>query len=92
MPALHQAPLSEEPRDLGTERRNARVGLVLFALYSSFYASFVLVNAFAPNLMDTVLPGGVNVAVVSGFLLILGAAILAVVYARLCRKPHGVRR
>ena len=89
MPALHHAPLPEEPRDPGTENRNARVGLVLFAVYSSFYAAFVLVNAFAPSLMDTVLPGDLNVAVVAGFLLILGAAILAVVYARLCRKPHG---
>ncbi len=89
MPALHQASLPDEPRDPGTERRNARTGLALFAVYTTFYAAFVLANAFAPDLMDTVLPGGLNAAVVAGFLLIVGAAILAVVYARLCRKPHG---
>jgi uncharacterized membrane protein (DUF485 family) len=89
MPALDHAPLPEEPRDPVGERRNARIGLILFAIYSSFYTAFVLVNAFAPDLMDTVLPGDLNAAVVAGFLLILGAAILAVVYARLCRKPHG---
>ena len=84
--------IPEEPRDPGTERRNARVGLRLFWIYLAFYLGFVSVNAFAPSLMDTVLLGGLNVAVVSGFSLILGAAILALVYAYLCRKPHGATR
>ena len=89
MPALDHEPLPEEPRDPGTERRNARVGLILFWVYLLFYAGFVLANAFAPSVMDAVLPGGLNFAVVSGFALILGAAVLAVLYAVLCRKPHG---
>ena len=92
MPALHHAPPPEQPRDPGTERRNARVGLSLFWVYLFFYGGFVLVNAFAPSVMDAVLPGGLNVAVVGGFALILGAAILAVLYAHLCRKPHGEAR
>lgn len=92
MPALHHAPLPEQPRDPATERRNARVGLLLFGVYLFFYAGFVLANAFAPSVMDAVLPGGLNFAVVSGFALILGAAILAVLYAILCRKPHGDAR
>jgi len=89
MPALDHAPLPEEPRDPATERRNARVGLKLFWVYLALYGGYVLVNAFAPSLMDAVLPGGLNVAVVSGFVLIVGAFVLALLYARLCRKPHG---
>ena len=92
MPALHHAPIPQQPRDPGTERRNARVGLLLFWIYLVFYGGFVMVNAFAPSVMDTVLPGGLNFAVVSGFALILGATILAVLYAYLCRKPHGDAR
>ncbi len=92
MPGFDHAPPPDEPRDPDTERRNARVGLRLFAVYLAFYAAFVLINAFLPAVMDTVLPGGLNVAVASGFGLILGAAVLAVVYARLCRKPHGAAR
>ena len=92
MPALDHAPAPAEPRDPGTERRNARVGLILFAVYLAFYAGFVLVNAFAPSAMDTVLPGGWNAAVVSGFALILGAFVIALLYARLCQKPHGVSK
>ncbi len=89
---LDHAPSPEPPRDPGTERRNARVGLLLFWVYLAFYAGFVMVNAFAPSVMDEVLPGGLNFAVVSGFALILGAVILAVLYAILCRKPHGDAR
>ena len=91
MPSHHIA-VADEPRDPGTEQRNARVGLRLFWVYLAFYLGFVSVNAFAPSVMDTVLAGGLNVAVVSGFALILGAAILALVYAYLCRKPHGAAR
>ena len=89
MPALDHAPAPIEPRDPGTERRNARVGLILFAVYLAFYAGFVLVNAFTPSAMDTLLPGGLNAAAVSGFALILGAFVIALLYARLCRKPAG---
>ena len=88
---LH-APATAEARDPATEGRNARVGLRLFWVYLAFYIGFVSVNAFAPSLMDTALPGGLNVAVVGGFALILGAAVLALLYAHLCRKPHGVGR
>ena len=89
MPALDHAPSPVEPRDPGTERRNARAGLILFAVYLAFYAGFVLVNAFAPWVMDATV-GRLNVALVAGFALIFGAVVLAVVYAMLCRTPAGV--
>lgn len=64
---------------------NSRLGLVLFAVYSLFYASFVLVNAFAAKVSDWVPFGGLNLAVLWGFALIGLAFVLAVIYGWLCR-------
>ncbi len=89
MPPLDAPPPPDEPRDLASERHNARLGLVLFAVYLVAYTAFVGVNAFAPWVMDATL-GRLNVAVVYGLALIGGAVVLAVVYAVLCRTPAGV--
>lgn len=68
-----------------TMARNARVGLVLFAVYLAFYAAFVVLVAFAADWMQTEI-AGVNVAIYSGFGLIVGAFVLALVYLWLCRS------
>lgn len=80
-----------EVRDPVVERYNARLGLVLFAVYLVAYAAFVLVNAFRPGLMDELVGGGINLAVASGMGLIVGALVLALIYAGLCRRPRGGR-
>jgi uncharacterized membrane protein (DUF485 family) len=79
----------EEVRDRAVERYNARLGLVLFVVYLAAYAAYVLINAFRPAVMDELVFSGINVAVASGLALILGAIVLAVAYAWLCRKPQG---
>src|SRR3954464_12973000 len=56
--------------------RNARYGLVLFALYSALYGAFVLLNAFAPDVMETIVFAGVNLAVLYGLGLIATAFVL----------------
>ncbi|HEY7516569.1 MAG TPA: DUF485 domain-containing protein [Vicinamibacteria bacterium] len=62
----------------------ARRGLVLFVSYLVLYAGFVGLTVFAPTwLMARI--GGVNLAVLYGFLLIVAAPVLAVVYVRLRR-------
>jgi len=83
---FHAPTHSAEARDPASERHNARLGLILFAVYLVAYAAYMLINAFAPKWMDEVV-GGVNVAVVSGLALIGGAVLLAVVYAFVCRVP-----
>jgi uncharacterized membrane protein (DUF485 family) len=85
----HSHTPSEEVRDPEVERYNARLGLVLFIVYLVAYGAYVLVNAFWPKVMDMVPFAGVNLAVSSGLFLIIGALVLAVVYAWLCRKPRG---
>ena len=74
----------EEVEDEVQVARRARLGLWLFAIYCVAYGAFMLVNAFAPKVMETAF-GGVNLAIWSGFGLIGGALLLALVYAWLCR-------
>jgi uncharacterized membrane protein (DUF485 family) len=85
---LHDHATPDEPPDLTCERHNARLGLVLFAVYLTAYGTFVGISAFAPWVMDLTV-GRLNVAVVYGLGLIGGAVLLALVYAVLCRTPAG---
>jgi uncharacterized membrane protein (DUF485 family) len=64
---------------------NTRLGLILFVVYFVFYLGFVLINAFAPDVMETVTLAGLNLAIVYGFGLIVAALVLAFVYGLLCR-------
>ena len=75
----------KEEEDPVQAARRARIGLWLFAVYCVGYGSFMLLNAFAPKVMETTF-GGVNLAIWSGFGLIGGALLLALVYAWLCRE------
>lgn len=82
----HEPVITSEPEDLATSRRNARYGLVLFAVYCLLYAGFVGLNAFAPVTMTYNL-AGINLAVWYGLTLILAAMFLAAIYTILCRRP-----
>lgn len=73
----------EDPKIM---RQNARNGMFLFVGYAIFYAGFVLINAFAPALMDLTPFGGINLAILYGGSLIVVAMILALIYSWLCRK------
>lgn len=87
----HSSTPPDEVRDLPVEQYNARTGLVLFIVYLVCYGAYVYINAFRPALMDEVPFLGINLAVSSGFGLIGGALVLALLYAKLCRKPGGNR-
>jgi uncharacterized membrane protein (DUF485 family) len=86
MADFHPTPTSRETVDPAKAARNSRYGLVLFAIYGSFYGAFMLVNAFAPQIMEMEVVSGINIAVSSGLLLIVAAFALALVYAWLCRS------
>jgi len=64
---------------------NARVGLVLFALYLVLYGGFIYLSAFKREVMSRPSVGGMNFAIVYGFALIIAAFVLAAVYMFLCR-------
>lgn len=70
--------------------RNARIGLRLCAAYTTLYAGFILLNAFAPETMDATPVAGLNVAVLYGFGLIFAAFLFALLYGWLCRpRDHA---
>jgi uncharacterized membrane protein (DUF485 family) len=66
-------------------RYNSRLGLMLFAVYLLLYAGFVLISAFATDVMDTIVVAGLNLAIVYGFGLIVAALVLALIYGTMCR-------
>jgi uncharacterized membrane protein (DUF485 family) len=66
---------------------NARVGLLLFAVYLVLYGGFIYLSAFKREVMARPSVGGMNLAIVYGFALIIAAFVLAVVYMFLC-KPE----
>jgi uncharacterized membrane protein (DUF485 family) len=65
---------------------STRLGLSLFSIYLFFYLVFVLISAFACDWFEVVLPGGLNLAVVYGFGLIVLALVLAIVYGGMRRS------
>jgi uncharacterized membrane protein (DUF485 family) len=64
--------------------KNARLGLILFAVYLIFYGGFVFISAFRADLMEATPYAGVNLAILYGFALIVGAFALALLYGFLC--------
>ncbi|MCG6156015.1 DUF485 domain-containing protein [Rubinisphaera margarita] len=64
---------------------NGRIAMILFAVYLVLYSGFMLINVFAPALMDKTPLAGVNLAIWYGFLLIAAAIFLAFLYGALCR-------
>lgn len=78
------APAEED--SLATTSRNSRIGLVLFFLYAIIYAAFVMASAFRPDWMKQTPLWGVNLAILSGFGLIVGAFLLSILYGWLCRS------
>ncbi len=67
--------------------RNARYGLILFAVYVALYGGFVFLAVFRTPVMGMVMPGGANLAIAYGFALIVAALLLALVYVFLCSRP-----
>jgi len=70
---------------------NARVGLILFVVYVALYGAFIFLSVFQRDTMRSPSLGGVNLAVIYGFGLILGAFILAVLYMVLCKSEPDAR-
>ena len=80
---------------MSQEPRQSRLGLALFVLYTVLYSAFVAVAAFgtfrggvAAGGLASPAFGGLSWAVVAGFSLILGAIVLAVLYAMFARPAE----
>lgn len=71
------------------QSRNSKIGLVLFTIYLIVYGGFVFLNAFAPDQMEATPIAGLNVAILYGFALIIGAIVLSGLYGFLCREKSS---
>lgn len=54
--------------------------LWLFGLYTALYVGFMLLTAFRLDVMATTPFGGVNLAIIYGFFLIVTALVFALLY------------
>lgn len=75
-----------------TQRYNSKLGLRLFFVYLALYAAFVLINAFEPSWMEWRPWGGVNLALLYGFGLILAALALAFIYGFFAKVASNDRQ
>ena len=76
-------PVDEDHPELTA--RHSRVALVLFFIYLAAYGGFMGLSAFAPRIMAQPALLGVNVAIMYGLALIVGAVVLALVYMVACK-------
>lgn len=70
------------------QSRNSRIGLILFFVYLALYGGFVGLNAFRPDMMEQTPLAGLNLAILYGFGLIIGALLLSLLYGVMCRNPE----
>lgn len=89
MAAFDHAPAEREFEDTAIITRNARVGWRLFLVYLAVYVVYCMIVAFRLDLMRAIGWGGVNVAILYGFGLIVAAFVIALFYAWLCRAQNG---
>ena len=61
-----------------------RLGVWMFFIYALVYAGFVWINVATPQAMESIVFGGLNLAVVYGIGLIVFALLLALIYERAC--------
>ncbi len=83
---LHGANDPDQQENQETVDRNTRLGLILFTVYLCLYGGFVFLNAFAAVQMETLSVAGINLAILYGFVLIIAAFILALIYGWLCKS------
>ncbi len=66
------------------QEKKAKLGVILFVLYSIVYAVFVSITVFNYEAMGKIVFANLNLAVVFGFGLIIFAILLGIVYNFVC--------
>jgi len=65
-----------------------RLGIKMFIFYTITYASFVVINATNPSVMEMIIMGQ-TLAVVYGFALIVLALLMAIIYNAMCNAAEA---
>jgi uncharacterized membrane protein (DUF485 family) len=63
-----------------------RLGLIMLAVYGVIYLVFIIINVATPKTMGVIVVGGLNLAIIYGFALIVIAFLLAVAYNWACTR------
>ncbi len=69
--------------------KKARLGVILFIVYTVIYAGFVLIGLTKPELMGLELIGDQNIAIIYGFGLIFLAIVMGFVYNFFCTRMEN---
>lgn len=81
--------LHEPAVEIGTDNaapKKARLGVIMFIVYTLVYSGFVFVGLSKPELMGLEMIGGQNLAIIYGFGLIVLAIVMGFIYNYLCTK------
>ena len=81
---MGHGPATDWGKDNATKVKT-RLGVKMFILYAIIYAGFIVINVVSPKLMAVNI-GGLNIAIVYGFGLIILALVLAFIYNYYCSK------
>lgn len=84
---MGHGPATQWGEDRASEYK-ARLGIYLFIFYVLVYAGFIVINVMSPKTMGVIVLGGLNLACVYGFGLIILAIIMGVIYNHMCTKKE----
>ncbi|MDY0104096.1 MAG: DUF485 domain-containing protein [Lentimicrobium sp.] len=85
--------LHEPSVEIGTDKaapKKAKLGVIMFFIYTIVYAGFVLIGLTKPELMGLELIGGQNIAIIYGFGLIVLAIVMGFIYNYLCTRYEDI--
>ena len=80
---LHET-VPEDKKDNAASIK-AKLGLWMFLIYTIVYTGFIVITAFAPEVMGTNI-GKINLAIFYGLFLIVFAVVLAFIYNFICAR------
>ena len=81
---LHESAVVHGADEAAAYKR--RLGLIMLAVYGVIYLVFIIINVATPKTMGTIVVGGLNLAIVYGFALIVIAFLLAIAYNWACTR------
>ena len=81
---MSQETVTEDRKDCAASIK-ARLGLWMFLIYTIVYAGFIVIAAFAPDVMGMDI-GNINLAIFYGLFLIVFAVLLAFIYNFICAR------
>jgi uncharacterized membrane protein (DUF485 family) len=80
-------PASEWGVDNASDYKS-KLGVYMFIIYVIVYGGFIAINVISPPTMALIVFGGLNLAIVYGFGLIVLAIIMGLIYNHLCTKKE----